>query len=594
MDSFLRKAQVIAIIAVFAGVITFAAQPSYASGAYSEFSYITKHPRFNSSRKCTSVRLRWSKAYSILEDGTVKAASGYEIQYANNKAFRHARKVFATGDSKSRIIKIRKLNTRKKYRKYASRYRFRIRSYVRVNGRKLYSKWVNAGRSKRIRVYYPVTLGSINAKRNVVTGTWQKVSGANGYLIYLRKAGASQWKKVLKSTRRSQTSFKVDNLEYDSKYEFAVMSYRYVKTTNPGGYRTSALHILHDITDKYNMSIPEFSLDRPDVKVGFRDHSVKVLWNKVEGSQKYYLEVSTDKKFPKSKVQEIVVESKESVKSYSKALKDYSADDEIFIRVRAGSVYKNQMYYSEYSKVRTFKYSDATYKVKFNWNNATSGTMSMITVRSSEVFNLPANKFKRTGYKFAGWSIEKNSEINMRNFQYGPTDYRDCQEVTSLGKPGDIVTLYACWKGNSPTSAGDWAKKIANDDGFCYGLVGRNQCWYCGGDWHTYNCNSFVSAAYTHGTPYLKEGTYGSTKPTWWEARGFTRLGKISAANMKKGDVICCWKSSKKIWSHVMIAYSTTRVIHAARFGEDDASIRLEDMVSRLGKYSSYCVLRLK
>ena len=175
---------------------------------------------------------------------------------------------------------------------------------------------------------------------------------------------------------------------------------------------------------------------------------------------------------------------------------------------------------------------------------------------------------------------------NKKSGKYKDDFYADVE-------PGETATLYACWQGNSPKTAADWAIKIAQNNAFVYGTVGRNQCWYCGGAYQTYNCNSFCTAAYTHGMPVFKEGVTGSTKPTWWEGKGFTVIGQnIKTSDIKKGDIICVWRNSKKQWTHVMLAASSTKVVHAARFGTDPNSILVENLANRLKKYDKYVVLR--
>lgn len=594
MEVFFKKIQIIALIIVLIGVLAFISRPSYAGGAYSEASYIAKSPKYYSSRKCAVIRLKWSKAYSRLSDGTVRSASGYEIQYADNKAFKKAKKKVLSGDTFSTEITLKKLNTRKKFKKYINKYRVRIRSYVRANGEKKYSKWVSAAKAKKVKVFSPVVLESIKAKRNTVTGKWQAVSGCDGYLVYSRKEGNTRWRKNISSTRKSLTRFSIRDLDFGRNYEFAVLSYKYITTPNPNALQTSVLYLLNSDTDKYKLSLPEFKLNKPSLRVGFRNESLLVAWNSVPDAEMYEIEYSSDNTFPIATVQVVTAEAMEGVDSYYKELGDLNRDDELYLRIRATGKYKNKKYYSKYSDVQTFKYSDLTYQIKFNWNNAQEGAMRRVTVRENELFDLPANRFVRAGYEFAGWSLEKNNEINMDKFQYGKPDFMNEHEVVGLANAGELVNLYACWRGVGIEAAADWAKRIANNDEFTYGNVVRNQCWYCDDSYHTYNCNSFVAAAYTHGMPFFSEGNNGSTYPNWWVKKGFTKIGNnIPAAEIQKGDIICCWKTSENRWGHVMIALGPTKVAHAARKGTDPESIRIDDMETRLGKYSKYCVLRL-
>ena len=80
-----------------------------------------------------------------------------------------------------------------------------------------------------------------------------------------------------------------------------------------------------------------------------------------------------------------------------------------------------------------------SYKVKFNGNGATSGSMKIMKNRSyGKKFKLSANKFKKKGYKFVGWNTKKNGKGKM---------YKNKAKVKNLtSKNGKTVTLYAQWK----------------------------------------------------------------------------------------------------------------------------------------------------
>lgn len=76
--------------------------------------------------------------------------------------------------------------------------------------------------------------------------------------------------------------------------------------------------------------------------------------------------------------------------------------------------------------------------------NGGSGSMDKVSSQWGETFELPANKFNRTGYTFAGWG----------KYGYQTAQYGDKASVSNLaGKKtdGDRVTLYAHWEANSYT-----------------------------------------------------------------------------------------------------------------------------------------------
>ena len=51
------------------------------------------------------------------------------------------------------------------------------------------------------------------------------------------------------------------------------------------------------------------------------------------------------------------------------------------------------------------------YKIKYDGNGATSGSMKGVSVcQYGKTYTLTKNKFKRTGYVFEGWNTKKNGK----------------------------------------------------------------------------------------------------------------------------------------------------------------------------------------
>ena len=76
------------------------------------------------------------------------------------------------------------------------------------------------------------------------------------------------------------------------------------------------------------------------------------------------------------------------------------------------------------------------YTIKFHRNGGT-GSMGSITASYGKTVKLPANAFKKSGYKFKGWATKKG----------GTVAYKNKAEVKNLTyKNGETVTLYAVWK----------------------------------------------------------------------------------------------------------------------------------------------------
>lgn len=87
------------------------------------------------------------------------------------------------------------------------------------------------------------------------------------------------------------------------------------------------------------------------------------------------------------------------------------------------------------------KWEANKYKVSFDGNGATSGTMKDMTCAYANTYSLRTNKFSRKGYDFTGWNTKANGSGKA---------YVDEDEIKNLNSnAGAVVTLYAQWKAHS-------------------------------------------------------------------------------------------------------------------------------------------------
>ena len=93
--------------------------------------------------------------------------------------------------------------------------------------------------------------------------------------------------------------------------------------------------------------------------------------------------------------------------------------------------------YSNNAAITLYAHWNAnTYKVKFNGNGSTSGSMSDQNFTYGTAQNLTANGFSRTGYTFAGWATSAG----------GDKVYNNQQSVNNLtATNGGTFNLYAKW-----------------------------------------------------------------------------------------------------------------------------------------------------
>ena len=79
-----------------------------------------------------------------------------------------------------------------------------------------------------------------------------------------------------------------------------------------------------------------------------------------------------------------------------------------------------------------------SYKIHFDGNGATSGTMTDMQMQYDVAKNLTQNAYLKTGYTFTGWNTKTDGSGDS---------YSDMQSVINLtSKNGGTVTLYAQWK----------------------------------------------------------------------------------------------------------------------------------------------------
>ncbi|MCI8483803.1 MAG: InlB B-repeat-containing protein [Lachnospiraceae bacterium] len=109
-----------------------------------------------------------------------------------------------------------------------------------------------------------------------------------------------------------------------------------------------------------------------------------------------------------------------------------------------GTVYQNKQKVDELSEqsggivVLFAMWRGNSYQVKYNGNGAGSGTMKNSSYVYGTTGKLAANKFKRTGYTFAGWNSKKDGKGK---------NYSNLAQIKNLTtKKNGVITLYAKWK----------------------------------------------------------------------------------------------------------------------------------------------------
>ena len=89
------------------------------------------------------------------------------------------------------------------------------------------------------------------------------------------------------------------------------------------------------------------------------------------------------------------------------------------------------------TKTETIAKLTVQYKVKFNGNESTSGSMDAQTIKYGSGTTLTANAFKRKGYSFNKWNTKADGS---------GTSYSNKADGSTLLEKSGTITLYAQWK----------------------------------------------------------------------------------------------------------------------------------------------------
>ncbi len=599
MNEMLKKSHMLFFFAVLFGAFIITTSVSYA-GVLADQPYASSRAYYKSHKG--NVIIKWSKSYARLADGSVTDVSGYQIQYSKKSNFSGAKSIYRSSKTNKAKIKLKALKTKKKYKKGIKKYHFRVRSYIKTNGKTVYSKWSSASGKADLVVYTPLSLKSLKVSKNAVTSKWNKIGNARGYIIYNKTPKAKQWSKR-KIVGSSGSSLKDKGLDFSTNYTYTGIWYRKVKTSSPAKYNTSYLKALRDNASRLSAKTDKYIMSKPVVRAVLTRSILRVTWTTVPYANRYIVQYSDTEDFSQPLEKEYTAaELEQGVNAHTKEIEEIEPEQSYYVRVMAAGKYKTDECQSGFCDPVLAKAGGGTYTIVFDGNSATSGSMSPITVTTGEEFTLPANTYKRAGYTFDGWCYKENNELFLDSvlpIQFGISDFADKDLVMDLAGPDDTITLYACWTGSGPEAAADWAMTIAADDTFVYGPVVKNTCWFCKGGNKYYVCNMFCASAYTHGMPYFKKYVTGNTRYDWWLKKGFSKVGKnVPMSKIKKGDIISCYVKKKKDYGHIIIAVtdgtdSNPRIAHAAGKGMGATSIREDNMKTRLAKYPKYYVVRM-
>ena len=209
---------------------------------------------FKASPDINSIKLTWDK---------VSGAQGYIVyKYdTSQKGFVRVTKTANTNNSYT----VSGLNA-------GTSYKFAIKAYKTINGKEYASKTYPTVTAN---TYLPVVKNfKASPDINSVKLTWDKVSGAQGYVVYWYDASKSSFVRVTKTATNVNT-YTVGNLAEGTSHKFAVRAYKTIsgKEVLSKTYPTVTANTYLPVVTKFKAS--------PNI------NSVKLTWDKVSGAQGY-------------------------------------------------------------------------------------------------------------------------------------------------------------------------------------------------------------------------------------------------------------------------------------------------------------------
>ena len=186
----------------------------------------------------TTATLKWNK---------VSNAKGYRIYVYDPSSKKY-----------KKVITITKNTTEYKLTNLiaGTAYKFKLRAYRQDNGSTYWGKCSNVF-TLTTRSYDPGKVTGCTAKASSATSgtlSWNKVSKASGYRVYVYNVSTKKYTKVTTLSGNSKTSCKVTGLKAGTSYKYKIRAYRKVNGVTYWGASSSAvtLKTVDSKTELYN------------------------------------------------------------------------------------------------------------------------------------------------------------------------------------------------------------------------------------------------------------------------------------------------------------------------------------------------------
>lgn len=187
--------------------VTITGKKNYTGTITKTFSIVPQKPNlYNIQHDGKKIILTWEANKSI---------SGFEIcrKSANGKW-----KVIKTVSGKTSSY------TDSSTAGYGTSYQYRIRAYLKTSSKTLYSSYSKTVNAK-VQAGAPTITSVTPASKTSFVITWDKVSDADGYILYRKANSSSKWKKIATLTSGGKTSYTDTSLTYGKTYTYTLKAY---------------------------------------------------------------------------------------------------------------------------------------------------------------------------------------------------------------------------------------------------------------------------------------------------------------------------------------------------------------------------------
>ena len=350
-----------------------------------------------------SITLTWKK---------VSKATAYRVYIYNTST----KKYEYYGGTKTNSITIEDLKSSKEYK-------IKVRAYRTVNGTKYFGSYSNiittATKPSKVK-----NVTSKSQTTNTITLTWNKVTRATGYRVYIYNTSTKKYEYYGQTTSNSMT---VKNLSASKEYKFKVRAY---KTSNGTKYFGSYSSILTTATKPSKTKGLSFTSDGTS--------SVTVSWNKVTRATGYriYVYNSSTGKY----------EYYGQTTSTSIEVKNLTSSKIYKVKVRAYKTSNGTKYYGSYSDVLEVVTKPSKVKNVSRSSSSTSSiTLTWDKVSRATGYRVYMYNSSSKSYEYYGQTTSNSITVeglnSAKTYKFKVRAYKTLNSTKYYGSYSDVVSF---------------------------------------------------------------------------------------------------------------------------------------------------------